>query len=53
MPHADGSFTIDDLPAGTYHVSAWHERIGENVQSVRVDPGRSADIEFSLPVATR
>jgi len=53
IPHADGSFTIDDLPAGTYHVSAWHERIGENVQSVRVDPGRSADIEFSLPVATR
>lgn len=53
MPHADGGFTIDDLPAGTYHVSAWHERIGENVQTVRVDPGRSADLEFSLPVATR
>lgn len=53
MPHADGTFTIGDLPAGTYHVSAWHERIGENVQSVRVDAGRSADIEFALPVATR
>lgn len=53
MPQADGSFTIGDLPAGTYHISAWHERIGENVQIVRVDAGRSADIEFTLPVATR
>lgn len=53
MPGADGSFTIGNLPPGTYQVSAWHERIGENVQNVRVDAGRSADIEFSLPVGTR
>jgi plastocyanin len=53
VPHADGTFAIADLPPGTYQVSAWHERIGENVQTVRVDGGRAADIEFSLPVATQ
>ena len=52
-PQADGTFALDDLPAGTYQVSAWHERIGENTQPVRVDAGRAADVEFSLPVATR
>ena len=53
IPRADGTFSLDELPAGTYQVSAWHERIGENTQSVRVEAGRAADIEFSLPVATR
>jgi plastocyanin len=53
MPRPDGSFSIDGLPPGHYDVRAWHERIGENTQTVRIEPGRAADIEFSLPVATR
>lgn len=50
IPSADGTFTIEGLPAGTYQVSAWHERIGENTQTVRIDGGRAAEIAFSLPV---
>jgi plastocyanin len=53
IPRADGTFTIDGLPPGTYHVSAWHERIGENVETLRIDAGRAAEIEFSLPVVQR
>ncbi len=53
IPRPDGSFTLDGLPAGTYHVSAWHERIGENVETRRIDAGRAAEIEFSLPVVQR
>jgi plastocyanin len=52
-PSADGRFTIDDVPAGTYRVSAWHERIGESVRTVRLDAGRLAMVEFALPVGDR
>ena len=50
IPSSDGSFAIDDVPPGTYQVSAWHERMGESVTSVRVEAGRTARIEFELPM---
>ena len=53
IPKADGSFTIDDIPAGTYQVSAWHERIGENSQPVKIDAGRASDVRFALPIVIK
>ena len=53
IPDADGSFTLDDVPVGTYQISAWHERIGESIRQVRVEPGGRARVEFSLPVNDR
>ena len=53
IPRADGTFTIDDVPAGTYKVSAWHERIGENTQSIRIEAGRPSEIQFALPIASK
>lgn len=53
IPEPDGSFTLDGVPPGTYRISAWHERIGESVRQVRVDPGGRARVEFSLPVHER
>lgn len=49
IPRADGSFAIDDVPPGTYQVSAWHERIGESTHSVRIEAGRPSEIHFALP----
>lgn len=34
----EGSFTIDDLPAGTYHIKAWHPMLGVQEQNVTVPP---------------
>jgi hypothetical protein len=53
IPKADGSFTIEDIPPGSYKVSAWHERIGENSQPVKIDAGRSSEIQFALPIVIK
>lgn len=50
IPAADGSFAIDQVPPGTYEVGAWHERIGESTTRVRVEAGRTARVEFAIPM---
>jgi plastocyanin len=50
MPELDGSFTIPNVPAGTYTIVGWHERIGERTSTVQVTAGSSSSIEMSLPV---
>lgn len=52
-PGGDGRFAIEAVPAGTYRLSAWHERIGETTRSVTVAAGEEARVEFSLPVMER
>jgi hypothetical protein len=49
----DGSFTIKNLPAGTYTIEAWHEKLGTQTQSVTVGAGetKTADFTFSGPKA--
>jgi len=50
IPAADGTFTLDDVPAGSYQISAWHERIGESSNTIKVEAGRTARIGFELPM---
>ncbi len=45
---ADGSFTLSGLPAGTYTVEVWHEKLGAKSQSVTVADGQSQQVLFSL-----
>jgi plastocyanin len=52
IPSADGAFSLDGVPAGTYQISAWHERIGESTNTVQVEPGRTARVDFALPMDT-
>lgn len=44
----DGSFEIKDLPAGTYVVEAWHEKLGVQTQSITVDDAGKTDVNFQF-----
>lgn len=47
----DGSFTIKDLPAGSYTIETWHETLGTQSQSVTLTDGESKPIDFILKKA--
>jgi plastocyanin len=54
MPHpffavskADGTFTIPNLPPGTYTLVAWHEKFGSKEQPVTVAAKESKAVSFS------
>ncbi len=42
----DGSFSIDDVPPGTYKIRAWHGTLGEKKGTVTVEAGNTARIDF-------
>jgi len=43
----DGSFLIRNLPAGTYTVLLWHERLGERTATVSVPEAGAGTLDFS------
>jgi plastocyanin len=47
-PAVDGTFTIEDVPAGDWVVKAWHERSGEGQQAVAVPAEGSVETTVSL-----
>jgi hypothetical protein len=42
----EGTFTIPDLPAGTYRIKAWHPILGEQVQDLTVAANGTASVAF-------
>ena len=44
----DGVFTIENVPPGTYKVSAWHEKLRTVTKDVTVESGKSSNVDFNL-----
>jgi hypothetical protein len=51
MTSADGTFSIDDIPPGTYHVRAWHPSLGLSDQTVTITAGQPASLALKLTSA--
>ncbi len=45
---ADGTFTIDKVPPGTYKLIAWHPILGEHEQKVTVAATGTVDVNFEF-----
>jgi plastocyanin len=45
----DGRYEIQ-VPAGTYTIESWHERLGTRTQEVTVAAGETATVDFALDV---
>lgn len=48
QPGADGSFTIANVPPGTYTLKVWHERAPDFAQSITVPAGGLAGVTVAL-----
>lgn len=44
----DGVFKIENVPPGTYKVSAWHERLRTVTKDVAVESGKASNVDFNL-----
>jgi plastocyanin len=43
-----GSFKLTDVPAGSYTVEVWHEKLGKNTQKVTVKAKEEAKVNFEI-----
>ena len=50
IPGTDGNYEIKNVPPGQYTIVGWHERVGERSAIVRVDAGRPATVDLTVPV---
>ncbi len=55
MPHPffavtghDGQFKIKNIPAGTYEIEAWHEKLGTKTAAVTVTDNSTQKIDFTF-----
>ena len=47
---AEGKFSLEDIPPGTYRIRAWHPSIKQHIsETVTIEPGSQMILNFQLP----
>lgn len=44
----DGNFDLSNLPPGDYTIEAWHEKLGTQMEHIKVGQGETKKIEFTF-----
>ncbi|GJQ58300.1 MAG: hypothetical protein D8M57_05685 [Candidatus Scalindua sp. AMX11] len=44
----DGVYTIENVPPGTYKLTAWHEKLQSITSDVTVEAGKTVNVDFQL-----
>ena len=50
---ADGSFVINNVPAGKRTITVWHEQFGKLTKAVDVKEGATTAVDFAYPPAPK
>jgi len=50
LPDAHGRYVLEGIPPGEYSVVAWHERVRPARRKVRLEAGRTAVMDFDIPL---
>ena len=48
---ADGRYELKNLPAGSYTIEAWHERLGVQSQKITIGEKETKDVSFTYKPA--
>ena len=48
VTYQDGRYLIEQIPPGTYRVTAWYEGIALQTSPVTIPAGGTADLDFRL-----
>jgi hypothetical protein len=43
-----GKFAIRDVPAGSYTIQVWQEKLGTRTRKVTVEPGKTVNVDFTM-----
>ena len=48
LSQSGGAFTLTDVPAGTYHLKVWQQKLGTKEQQITVQAGKTTTVTFKL-----
>jgi plastocyanin len=48
VTNVDGLYRIGGLPAGTYEIEAWHEKLGTQTTTVTIEDGQAVETDFTF-----
>jgi plastocyanin len=53
VTNESGSFSLADIPPGSYTLQVWHEKLGTKEQKIEIAPGAKIEVNFQFADSAR